>query len=68
MDLDQKENCPKCNIDLKYIKDGQGYSKVIGIEYLGKYDGIAEWRCPSCGYREGRFSGKELKDNEWEEV
>lgn len=44
------------------------YSKVIGLEYnLGHpehYDGISEWLCPLCGYREGRWSGKELKEGE----
>lgn len=41
---------------------------VIGIEYdyLSKnhYDGISEWRCQDCGYRENRFTGQELKDGE----
>lgn len=44
------------------------YSRVIGVEYQGGYDGVSEWRCPDCGRREGRFSGKVLEDGETEVV
>lgn len=30
------------------------------------YDGISEYRCQDCGYRVGRWSGKELKEGELE--
>ncbi len=50
--------CPKC-----------GSTNIIGVEYAYDspyyYDGVSEWQC-ECGYREGRFSGRELKDGEYE--
>lgn len=53
--------CPKCNS-----------LNVIGVEYSYDYpeyyDGISEWRCEDCGYREGRWSFKELKDGEYEKA
>lgn len=53
------EECPEC-----------GGSNIVGVEYHGThpehYDGISEWRCESCGYREGRFTGKKLKMDEVE--
>lgn len=54
-------NCPKC--------DGVG-TLCIGVEYSYdtkyRYDGVSEWRCENCGYREGRFCGRELKEHEME--
>lgn len=44
------------------------YQRVIGVEYQGEYDGVAEWVCPDCGRREGRFTGKVLGDGETEVV
>ena len=26
----------------------QRFSKLIGIEVMGKYDGISYWKCPHC--------------------
>lgn len=43
------------------------FSQVIGVEYQGSFDGVSEWRCPHCGRREGRWSGKVLGDDETEE-
>jgi len=61
--------CASCNATLRYKgADGQEYSRVIGVEYQGGYDGVSEWRCPDCGRREGRFSGKVLEDGETEVV
>lgn len=46
--------CPKC----------QG-ENIIMMEYgwpsKEMYDGISEYDCQDCGYRQGRWSGKELK-------
>ena len=61
--------CPKCNGDFKslpipeesrkagyYGKDPDThFSKLIGIEHPGKYDGVLEWRCPFCKYTWNRF-------------
>jgi hypothetical protein len=39
---------------------------VIGVEYdynhPERYDGVSEWNCPSCGRREGRWTGSVLTD------
>lgn len=47
------DNCPKCHSD-----------KIIGVEYHGTspqhYDGISEYQCLDCHYRQGRWTGKEL--------
>lgn len=43
--------------------------EYIGVEYRGTpedYDGISEWRCEQCGKRVGRWTGKELKEDELE--
>ena len=43
---------------------------MIAVEYgypdPYRYDGASEWRCQVCGYREGRWTGKELKGKEQE--
>ena len=43
---------------------------MIGVEYSwnspGHYDGVSEWRCHKCGYRKGRWTGKELKGKDYE--
>lgn len=44
------------------------FSRVIGVEYPGGYDGVSEWVCPDCGRREGRFSGKVLTGDDKEVV
>ena len=53
--------CPKCKIEMigvQYLDTG---SKVIPKEH--QYDGISEFFCTKCGYRVGRWSGRELKGN-----
>ena len=50
--------CPKC-----------GNDNIIGMEYAAgpyRYDGVSEYRCLKCDYRQGRWTGKELKEGEWE--
>lgn len=53
------EKCLKC-----------GSTNIMGVEYgypsKEAYDGISEWQCLDCKVRIGRWSGKELKDNEEE--
>lgn len=43
---------------------------MTGIEYWYKspnhYDGVSEWRCDKCNYRQGRWSGKALQQNKEE--
>lgn len=45
--------CPRCE------------TQLCGVEYVATgqdYDGVSEWRCPTCRYRRGRWSGRELED------
>lgn len=69
--------CLGCRSDLRgepipeehrryYNPDATHYSKVVGVEYAGGFDGISEWMCPVCGRREGRWTGKVLGEGETE--
>lgn len=49
--------CPKCNADFSYEVDGKTYSRRIGVEVQGLYDGVAYWKCPDCGHNWQRFQG-----------
>jgi len=40
--------CPLCSADLSYEVDGQIYSRGIGVEIPGVYDGVLFWLCPDC--------------------
>lgn len=46
------------------------YSRVLGIEYEyshpARYDGVSEYQCPDCKARFGRWTGKQLAEDEWE--
>ncbi len=51
----------------KYINESYGkqsseqvWSRVIGIEFQGEYDGISAWQCPDCKYQWNRFTGKPI--------
>ena len=46
--------CPDC--------DGE----LGGYEDPYVYDGVCEWRCLSCSYRRGRWSGRRLEGAERE--
>lgn len=53
------KKCPKCGND----------KNIIAIEYRGSgydYDGISEWYCLKCEYRQGRWTEEELADDELE--
>lgn len=42
--------CPHCRAELAYrARDGNTYSRKIGHEIPGVYDGILFWSCPDCG-------------------
>lgn len=81
MSLATADTCPKCEgtllgnpipeADRHYYAAGATHFRlVIGVEYeYGEpehYDGVSEWRCPHCGYREGRWSGRELAEGDVE--
>ena len=36
------------------------YSRMVGIEISGRYDGASEWYCPDCGARWDRWTGERL--------
>jgi hypothetical protein len=72
--VDATGTCPDCGSSWRAgeIADrpGEFYSRLIGVEYSydspNHYDGISEWRCPDCGARWGRFSGRRLGEGESE--
>lgn len=76
MSLADATTCPKCGADLrgaeipeksrKLYGDKTHFHRVIGVEYEHGYDGVSEWRCPDCGYREGRWTGRALQAGETE--
>lgn len=43
------------------------FSRLIGVEIRGYYDGVAKWRCPDCGAEWDRFS-KESADGKQRRV
>jgi hypothetical protein len=55
------EHCPHCNADLTgepipqeyidkgYYGDKTHYSRKVGHEIRGVYDGVLFWSCPDCG-------------------
>ena len=54
--------CKKCNSD-----------NVLSVQYgyggnQEHYDGISEYQCEDCKYREGRWTGTELANDELESV
>ena len=63
-------HCGFCDADLqgseipkesrKHYGDKTHFSRRIGIEYPGRYDGVSEWKCPDCGVCVDRFSGREV--------
>ena len=48
----------------------KGHAEITGVEYYGldplHYDGISEIHCRTCKKRYGRWSLRELQDNEQE--
>ncbi len=59
--------CPKCNanlqgapipqesIDKGWYGTSTHFSRKIGIEISGVYDGVLYWQCPDCGWAWHRF-------------
>jgi hypothetical protein len=71
MKLDQYGNCPICkeswdsgDIPKKYrehYSPPYKFSKLIGVEIQGEYDGISEWQCPFCKTIWDRWTEKIIK-------
>jgi rubredoxin len=50
--------CPHCKADLSYTVNGERYSRMMGIEIQGGYDGVSYWYCPVCETYSDRFTGE----------
>jgi transposase-like protein len=50
--------CPACGAAWAYEQNDVMYSRCIGIEVQGGYDGVSYWRCPDCGAEWDRFTGE----------
>lgn len=66
--------CPACHADWRagripqeHIDQGlygppttepRYFSRLIGVEVQGVYDGVLYWRCPDCNTEWDRFSGR----------
>lgn len=56
--MEDYENCPKCGANLRgapipteHTEQFGGeafYSRMIGVEVQGVYDGVLYWMCPDC--------------------
>lgn len=51
--------CPECEADWRgapipekyrkfYAANAEFFSRLIGVEIPGKYDGVDHWLCPDC--------------------
>ncbi len=51
-----EQECPACSF--------VGLMHAIEYAYTdpNRYDGISEWRCPDCGTRIGRWTGRVLTE------
>lgn len=65
------DGCPSCGSDLQgppipddYRRKGlygpyetapTHYSRLVGVEVSGIYDGVLYWQCPDCGHAWPRF-------------
>lgn len=65
------EQCPFCKADLRgepipeehreHYGNETHFSRLIGIEILGGYDGVSYWRCPDCNAEWDRWTGKLIR-------
>lgn len=53
--MSKQSVCPQCGADFAYGETGQ-YSRKIGVEIQGVYDGVLFWQCPDCQGRWHRFA------------
>lgn len=61
------EECPNCRVNLRgepipqkyldagYYGDTTHYSRTIGMEVMGVYDGVLYWMCPDCAHKWHRW-------------
>lgn len=60
-----RDTCPACGASMQaepipeehrhHYGDKTHYSRVIGVEVPGVYDGILYWLCPDCGHKWHRW-------------
>lgn len=70
-----QEDCPRCKRSMRgpeipaeflYREDGPVYySRIIGVEIRGVFDGVAYWQCPDCGWAWHRF---DETDGRWKKI
>lgn len=63
--MSDPQNCPECEADFQgapipeksqHMYGGKThFSRRIGIEITGVYDGVLIWMCPDCGHMWPRF-------------
>ena len=66
MAMDHYGNCPECGVswdggeipekDRECYAPPYRFSRLIGIEYPHRYDGVWEWECPDCKKKFPRFA------------
>ena len=64
-------NCPECNESWdagdipeksrQHYSPPYKWSKLMGIEIEGGYDGISIWECPFCKTQWDRFTDKKIE-------
>lgn len=61
--VEQMKICPKCGSNWEVINTSSGtiYSRLVGIEIRGGYDGVSYWECPDCKIRWDRWTGAEVE-------
>jgi len=71
LDITDKEfkygKCPECKTSWvagdipeehrEHYSPPYKYSRLIGIELRGKYDGVSYWQCPECKTKWNRWTG-----------
>jgi len=64
-DFNNLRYCPQCGADWQGAKipkkeqrKSTHYSRLIGIEVRGGYDGVSYWQCPDCNTTWNRFTGE----------
>jgi len=60
LESEDVKTCPKCGESWEV--PGTIYSRLIGIEVRGGYDGVNFWECPDCHTRWSRWTGAEVTD------
>jgi hypothetical protein len=69
--MQKYDECPFCKADLtgepipedlreKHYGGSTHYSRLIGIEIRGGYDGVSYLECPDCRIRWDRWTGKKV--------